>query len=79
MVALTLLLFLVGVETLRVFYRQFEEMQKQTEVLNAQAKQAAKDSVEASKNVEEQLRIARNQVKAAQDWGIRSKVNAIPV
>jgi hypothetical protein len=67
MVALTFFLFVVGFVTLIVFYRQFGEMQRQTEILNSQAKQAAADSVEANKKVEDQLAIGRQQAKAAQD------------
>jgi hypothetical protein len=67
MVGLTALLFLVGVVTLVVFYDQFGEMQKQTGILNAQAQQAAADSIEAGKKVDEQLRIAAKQVRAAQE------------
>jgi hypothetical protein len=67
MVILTALLFVVGAVTLVVFYRQFGEMQKQTGILNAQAQQAAVDSVEAAKKVETQLEIARKQARAAQD------------
>src|SRR5712692_3395764 len=51
MVILTLLLFVVGAITLRVFYKQFGEMQKQTGILNTQAQQAATDSVESAKKV----------------------------
>jgi len=70
MVFLTLLLLIVGARTLFVFYRQFEEMQRQTGILDAQAKQAAADSIEAAKRVEQQLEIAQQQARAAQD-GVR--------
>lgn len=72
MVWLTGLLFVVGIVTAWIFYRQFSEMKTQTGILNDQAKQAAADSIEAGKRVERQLDLAGKQVKAAQD-----SVNAI--
>jgi len=42
-------------------------MQTHTGILNAQAKQAATDSTEAAKKVEQQLGISQQQVDAAQD------------
>jgi hypothetical protein len=66
MVILTAFLFVFGVATLRVFYRQFSEMQTQTVILNTQAQQAAADSIEAARRVESQLAIAENQARAAQ-------------
>jgi hypothetical protein len=56
----------VTIITLIVFYRQFGEMQTQTGILNAQAKQAATDSIEAARKVEAQLSIAQKQVEAMQ-------------
>lgn len=67
MVFLTALLFAVGAVTLRVFYRQFGEMQAQTSILSSQAQQAATDSIESAKKVEKQLAVADKQAKAAQD------------
>lgn len=67
MVILTAFLFVVGVVTLIVFYRQFGEMQKQTTILNTQAQQAATDSIEAAKKVERQLTISDKQAKSARD------------
>jgi ATPase subunit of ABC transporter with duplicated ATPase domains len=67
MVALTALLFVVGAVTLKVFYGQFTEMQTQTGILNAQAKQAAKDSVEAATKVEKQLSISDKQAGATEE------------
>jgi len=55
MVWLTGLLFIVGIVTAIIFYRQFGEMKEQTRILNEQAKQAAADSVEAGRRVEKQL------------------------
>jgi hypothetical protein len=49
-----------------IFFFQFREMQKQSGILNTQAQQAAKDSIEASKKVEQQLSIAQAQVDATQ-------------
>jgi len=66
MVILTAFLFVVGVVTLVVFYRQFREMKAQTSILNTQAQQAAADSIESAKRVERQLAIADKQAKAAQ-------------
>ena len=66
MVVLTAVLMVVGIGTAWIFYRQFGEMKAQTAVLNQQAKQAAVDSVEATKRVEQQLDISRQQVSAAQ-------------
>jgi hypothetical protein len=67
MVALTALLFVVGFVTLMVFYSQFKEMQTQTGILNTQAQQAAKDSIEASSKVERQLGFAQRQANAADE------------
>jgi hypothetical protein len=67
MVIHTVFLFIVGVITLEVFNGQFKEMQTQTGILSNQAKQAAADAVESTKNVGLQLAIARQQAKAAQD------------
>jgi type VI protein secretion system component VasF len=61
MVILTALLFVVGAVTLRVFYKQFAEMQAQTKILTRQAEQASKDSTEASNKIERQLKIAQDQ------------------
>ena len=54
MVILTGLALIVGIATLRIFYRQFQEMQTQT-------KQAASDSAEAANKVERQLALAKQQ------------------
>lgn len=67
MVILTALTVAVAGITLRVFWKQFKEMQTQTGLLNAQAQQAAQDSVEASQKVEEQLRLTARQAKSAED------------
>lgn len=67
MVIVTGLAFVVAGITLIVFYGQFREMQTQSRILNAQAKQAAQDSVDASKRVEQQLGIADRQAKAAEN------------
>jgi hypothetical protein len=66
MVGLTFILMLVGGYTAWIFYGQFGEMKAQTGILNQQAKQASIDSVEATKRVEQQLDISRQQVSAAQ-------------
>ena len=66
MVILTFILMLVGGYTAWIFYGQFGEMKAQTAILNQQAKQASMDSVEATKKVEQQLEISRQQVSAAQ-------------
>ncbi len=50
-----------------VFFQQFREMRKQTDILSKQAEQAAKDSVETGKRVEKQLTIAQQQVDASRD------------
>jgi hypothetical protein len=65
MVILTALLFIVGVVTLRVFYKQFAEMQAQTKVLTRQAVQASMDSTEASAKIARQLEISQDQAEAA--------------
>jgi hypothetical protein len=67
MVALTAMLLVVGVVTLKVFHDQFFEMTKQTGIRRSQAAQAAADSVEASKKIEEQLAISRQQADAFQN------------
>jgi len=67
MVILTALTFAVAIGTLVVFYRQFGEMRTQTGILTDQAKQAAADAVEATKRVDRQLKIAKQQADAAQD------------
>lgn len=54
MVILTGLTLIVGIATLRIFYRQFQEMQTQT-------KQAASDSAESANKVERQLALAKQQ------------------
>jgi len=66
MVWVTVLLFAVGVYTAWVFHRQFMEMQSQTKILNDQAKQAAADSIESAKRVEQQLAVADEQAKATE-------------
>src|SRR6266404_3165766 len=66
MVGLTFILMLVGGYTAWIFYGQFGEMKSQTAILNQQAKQASADSVEATRRVEQQLDISRQQVSAAQ-------------
>lgn len=68
--------FLIAVVTGVVFYLQFREMSKQTGILSDQAKQAAIDSGEASRKVEEQLSIARKQADAAQDQATAAKKSA---
>jgi hypothetical protein len=60
-------LIAVGVATAVIFYEQFREMGRQTRILNIQAQQAAADAIEANKQIQEQLRIARQQAQAAQD------------
>jgi hypothetical protein len=67
MVWLTGLLFIVGIATAFIFYRQFGEMKEQTRILNEQAKQAAADTIEAGDRVDRQLGFAAQQVQAAQD------------
>jgi hypothetical protein len=67
MVILTAVTIVVAVVTLRIFYLQFGEMQTQTGILHGQAEQAARDSIEAGRKVDEQLAIARQQASASQD------------
>lgn len=67
MVWLTVLMFVVGLGTAIIFYRQFGQMKGQASILNDQAKQAAADSIEAGKRVEQQLHLAAQQVQAAQN------------
>ena len=67
MVILTALTLAVGLATLVVFYRQFREMTKQTEVLNKQLQQAAADSSEATGRLQKQLDIARQQASATEE------------
>ena len=57
---------LVAAVTLVVFYRQFQEMGKQTAILSKQAEQAARDSDNAAKSTEQQIAIATKQATAAQ-------------
>ncbi len=67
MVLLTGLLLFVGTGTALVFYRQFDEMSKQTSILNSQLQQSARDSAEDSRRAEDQLTISRELAKAARD------------
>jgi hypothetical protein len=66
MVILTAILMSVGIVTAWIFFQQFREMSKQTALLNAQARQAIIDATEASKRVDRQLAITREQADAAQ-------------
>ncbi len=66
MVITTGVLIAVGIATAVIFWKQFNEMFKQTKILNGQATQGASDYIEAAKRVERQLGIAQDQVKAAQ-------------
>jgi hypothetical protein len=67
MVILTALLMFIGVGTAWIFYGQFREMKTQTGIINDQAKQAAADTIEASKRADKQLELIGKQASAAQD------------
>lgn len=67
MVVLTTVLMVVGIMTAWIFYQQFQEMSKQTSILNNQAKQAAADSIEAAQRVERQIGIGQEQANASED------------
>lgn len=64
MVVLTALLMLIGIGTAVVFYKQFQEMSRQTGILSDQAKQATVDAGDAAKRAEEELKIAQKQAGA---------------
>jgi hypothetical protein len=67
MVVLTALIFVVGIITGIVFYRQFKEMGRQTEILRKQAADAETASKDARDEFKEQINTAKGQVRAAQD------------
>jgi hypothetical protein len=59
MVILTALILAATIGTAIIFYRQFKEMATQTGLLNTQAQQAVRDSIEAAARVEDNLRSQR--------------------
>jgi len=59
MVWLTVSLFVVGIVTACIFYRQLAQMKTQTGILNTQAKQAAADSGKSLEEMQKQTRLDR--------------------
>jgi hypothetical protein len=67
MSVLTFMLLLIGGFTAWIFYGQFREMISQTDIATIAARQTRKDSADNSRAVEQQLKIAQQQAKAAMD------------
>jgi hypothetical protein len=65
MVWLTCALMVIGIVTGAIFYCQFREMSRQTEILSDQGKQASADSIAAGRRVDRQLELLRQQAGSA--------------